>query len=302
MNLLQRHLGSHNNTGSYFLGLIGCVVTLVPRNSTIPCVWAFKSNDNNLIWSDRLSCYSPTIDVFPKRVFEWIKQNVMPPWGRVQSKLQRRGTPLASGHKWLPSAYKPFHGPINGDWYSRLVSSAKFIQCAVFHFHSENDDMGGFPRWGIYRQLTYTASGTPSQPFQKTLQRRGRVLARNRNEMDLRRFSDSSLCATTSHPINGSGQTIGIIVCANMTENHRLGCCHHSDLYLAFTPFTTLSRLFWPMWNRWWRTFSHCNEYWRVCVYNLLYISSVIIDLVLFMIPLDQCHIHWPVRRQRFYL
>lgn len=159
-----------------------------------------------------------------------------------------------------------------------LVQQVGFI-CKVHimccgHFHSENDRYGGFPRWGMCRQLTYIASGTPSLPFQKTLQRRGRVLARNMNEMDLRKFSDSSLCTTTSHPINGSGQTTGIIVRANMTENHRLRWCHHPDLYPLFTPFTTLGRLFWPTWNRWWHTFSHRNECWRV-VYIIPSISAL---------------------------
>lgn len=40
-----------------------------------------------------------TSDISLKRPFEWIIQNVIPPWGRVQSKLQSRGAPLGSGHK-----------------------------------------------------------------------------------------------------------------------------------------------------------------------------------------------------------
>lgn len=89
-----------------------------------------------------------TIDVSLKRVFEWIIQNIMPPWGRVQSKLQSRGAPLGSSHKRLPSAYRTFLGPINGDWYSRLVSSAQLIQRIEVNFTGKITNKEVFPEAG----------------------------------------------------------------------------------------------------------------------------------------------------------
>lgn len=194
--------------------------------------------------------------------------------GRAQSKLQSRDAPLASGHKWLPSAYKPFLGPVNGDRCSRLVSSAKLIQCLVVTLTVKMTDTEVFPDGGyVGSDGGYVASGTPSLPFQKTPPRRGRALARNMNEMDLRSFSDSSPHTTTSHPINGSGQTIGIIVCANMID-HKLRYWHPCALCLPSTPSMTLGGSFWPTRNRWWHTFSHHNECWRVC-YTILSISAL---------------------------
>lgn len=88
----QRHLGTQGNTGNHFLGLIGYVVLLVPRNSNNS---TYLINDSNLIWNDRLSCGSPTTDVSPNRGSDWINQNIIPLWSSIQSKPHGKLLPWA---------------------------------------------------------------------------------------------------------------------------------------------------------------------------------------------------------------